>query len=59
MQLISVKFRGRNRQSNSNQRKDGAGGSDDWLALDFFQKIPELGWWIDVSLTPVPILLSP
>jgi hypothetical protein len=39
MQLISVKFRGRNRQSNNNQRKDGAGGSDDWLALDFFQKI--------------------
>jgi hypothetical protein len=28
-QLISVKFQGRNRQSNSNQRKDGAGGSDD------------------------------
>jgi hypothetical protein len=39
MQLISMKFQGRNRQSNNNRRKDGAGGSNACLAHDIFQKI--------------------
>ena len=39
VQLISAKFQGRNRQSNSNRRKDVAGDSDAYLAPRFLRKI--------------------
>jgi hypothetical protein len=38
VQLISVKFQGRNRQSNSNRRKVGEGGNDAGLILISFRK---------------------
>jgi len=49
VQLISAKLQGRNRQSNSNPRKDVAGGSDACLAPLFPSENSQLGWWIDVS----------
>lgn len=38
MQLISVKFQGRNRQSNNNRKRVGEGGSDAQSDPCFFQK---------------------
>jgi hypothetical protein len=50
VQLISVKFQGRNRQSNSKRRKVGEGGNNAVWSL-FVTENSQLEWWINISLT--------